>query len=116
MNAIIDMYLGKIKNLFGDNFPYNNSIDKSETNLYVIWLIRWSVQNFTFIIYDKENKKYFTNLNNKSPFWPHICKNLITILAKCKIHTEMQLIHNNFTIETDSPFDICAISFGNILE
>jgi len=114
MNAIIDMYLDKIHQQFGNAFPYNKQIDKSETESHITWLIKWASQNLTFIMYDKENKKYFTNLNNKSPFWPHICNNLSSILTKCKVHTDLHLIYNNMTIETDSPFDICSISFGNV--
>ena len=116
MNIVIDAYLEKIHKLFGNAFPYNPEIDKSHTDSYIIWLIKWNSKNLTFIMYDKENHKYFTNLNDNSPFWPDICKNLTQILTKCKVHTNLHLIHNNITIETDSPFDICSISFGNIKE
>jgi hypothetical protein len=108
--AIIDLYLSNL--LAGKKIYYNSSIDKSETNEYIIWLIKWSYCNLTMIMYDKNTQNYFTNLNSNSPFWENICKNLTKTIRQCKIRTDLNIINNNVIIETDSPFNVCCISFG----
>ena len=115
-NTIIDLYLVQLKNVMGDDLPYNNNVDKSETETHVIWLIKWNSNNITFIIYDKAVGKYYVNLNPESPRWLNICKNVMNILTKpgCKIDIESRLFKQNYLIETSCPFDICSIGFGSI--
>ena len=115
MNIIIDSYLDKLTKS-NNKIPYNNNIDKSETDEFIIWLIKWNSYNITTIIYNKKYKIYSTNLNYNSPFWPNICNNLINILQKNKIIFDSNLIMNNFLIESSNPFDICSICFGITLD
>jgi len=108
--VIIDLFLAKLQS--ERKILYKSLIDRSETDAYIIWLIKWSYCNITLIIYDKQTRNYFTNLNSNSPFWENICKNLTTTIRKCKIRTDLNIINNNVIIETDSPFNVCCISFG----
>jgi len=91
--------------------------NKIETDDFITWIIKWisDTINYNIIMYDKNTKIYYTNVNSNSPFWTSICNNYITILQQpdCKLNDKFNIISSNITIESTNVNNICSMVFGS---